>query len=59
VMMVLHDELSKRTSGELPVDFDSSIKPEWATPTTFDRSASYDPSWLQYAKVDIYGEPRG
>ena len=59
VFMVLHDELSKRTSGELPSDFDASIKPQWATPQEFDRSADYDPSWLRYDKVDIYGNERG
>lgn len=54
----LHDELSKRTSGELPADFDETIVPQWATPLRFDRSETYDPSWLRYHKVDIYGEPR-
>ena len=58
IFMPLHDELSKRTSGELPMDFDSTLKPEWASAQGFDRSESYDPSWLRYAKVDIYGEPR-
>ena len=58
VMMVLHDELSKRTSGELPSDFDKSIKPEWATPQGFDRQPDYDPSWILYDHVDIYGKPR-
>lgn len=58
IFMPLHDELSKRTSGELPADFDATIKPQWATPQRFDRSESYDPSWLRYARVDIYGEPR-
>ncbi len=58
IFMPLHDELSKRTSGELPSDFDQTIKPEWAAPQSFDRRADYDPSWLRYDKVDIYGEPR-
>jgi hypothetical protein len=57
IFMPLHDELSKRTSGELPVDFDSTVKPQWATPQGFDRSETYDPSWLRYDKVDIYGAP--
>lgn len=57
-MSVLHDELSKRTSGELPSDFDKSIKPEWATPQGFDRHPDYDPSWILYDQVDIYGKPR-
>ena len=57
-MSVLHDELSKRTSGELPADFDETIKSEWATPQGFDRTTDYDPSWVRYDHVDIYGEPR-
>lgn len=57
IFMPLHDLISKRTSGELPVDYDSSVKSEWAAPQPFDRDASYDPSWLRYDKVDIYGEP--
>ena len=59
VMMVLHDELSKRTSGELPSDFDKSIKPQWATPQKFDRHPDYDPSWIRYDRFDVYGNPRG
>ena len=58
VMKVLHDELSKRTSGELPSDFDQTIKSEWATPQVFDRSTDYDPSWVRYDHVDIYGAQR-
>jgi hypothetical protein len=58
VMIVLQDELSKRTSGELPADFDDGVKGEWATPQRFDRDPAYDPSWLRYDEVDIYGEPR-
>ena len=58
IFMPLHDELAKRTSGELPSDFDTAIKREWATPQGFDRSATYDPSWARYDKVDIYGEQR-
>ncbi|MEE8398330.1 MAG: hypothetical protein V3S89_04940 [Desulfobacterales bacterium] len=57
IFMPLHDELSKRTSGELPADFDTTIKAEWAAPLGFDRSATYDPSWVRYDKFDIYGEP--
>ena len=57
VFMPLHDELSKRTSGELPSDFDTNVKPEWATPQRFDRDPDYDPSWLRYHQFDIYGNP--
>lgn len=55
IFMPLHDELSKRTSGELPADFDNTIKLQWATPQSFDRRSNYDASWLRYDKVDIYG----
>lgn len=58
IFLPLHDELSKRTSGELPRDFDPSIKAEWAAPQTFDRDEGYDPTWVRYDKVNIYGEPR-
>lgn len=58
IFSVLHDELSKRTAGDLPSDYDSSIRPEWASPPQFDRLADYDKSWLNYDKVDVYGEPR-
>ncbi|MCY3811419.1 MAG: hypothetical protein OXH15_06465 [Gammaproteobacteria bacterium] len=58
VFLPLHDELSKRTSGELPADFDESIRDEWATPQHFDRRPDYDPSWLNYDEVDIYGNAR-
>ena len=60
VFLPLHDELSKRTSGELPVDFDETIGDErqWATPQRFDRRPDYDPSWLSYDAVDIYGNAR-
>ncbi len=57
IFMPLHDELSKRTSGELPLDFDPSIKPEWSSPQRFDRDENYDTSWLRYDRVDIYGNP--
>jgi hypothetical protein len=53
----LHDLLSRRTSGELPVDYDASLKSEWAAPQAFDRASSYDPSWIRYDKVDIHGQP--
>jgi len=59
VLMPLHDELSKRTSGDLPADYEPDVKPEWAAPLSFDRAEGYDPSWLRYDEVDIYGEPRG
>lgn len=58
VFLPLHDELSKRTSGELPADFDESIRDEWATPQQFDRRPDYDPSWLKYDEVDVYGNVR-
>ena len=58
VFLPLHDELSKRTSGELPADFDDSLKEAWSTPQGFDRNADYDTSWLRYDEVDIYGKPR-
>ena len=58
VFLPLHDELSKRTSGELPCDFDATVKPEWGTPQGFDRDPGYDRSWLRYDKVDIYGNAR-
>ena len=51
-------ELSKRTSGELPSDYDTTIKAAWATPQKFDRDSGYDPSWLLYDRFDMYGEPR-
>ena len=58
VFAVLHDELSKRTSGELPADFDATLEAPWAQPQPFDRQADYDASWLRYDQVDIYGNPR-
>jgi len=54
----LHDELSKRTTGELPVDFDQNIESRWSEPQLFDRPADYDPSWLRFDQVDIYGNSR-
>lgn len=57
IFVPLHDELSKRTSSELPADFDSSIKEAWATPQTFDRDPGYE-SWVRYDVVDIYGNKR-
>ena len=59
VLAPLHDELSKRTSGDLPADYEPDVKPEWAVSLGFDRDADYDPSWLRYDEVDIYGQPRG
>ena len=56
VLAPLHDELSKRTSGELPADY-LDVKPDWGIPQGFDRDPDYDPSWLRYDEVDIYGEP--
>ena len=58
VMSVLHDELSKRTSGELPSDYDDTVRSDWAQPQRFDRDPDYDSSWLLYDKFDIYGNPR-
>ena len=57
VMMVLHDDLSKRTSSELPCDFDDTLKPEWPSPQAFDRDPGYE-SWVTYDEFDIYGNPR-
>jgi len=54
----LHDDLSLRSSGELPSDYDDSVRNEWATPYAFDRTDDYDPSWLRYDEFDIYGDPR-
>lgn len=54
----LHDELSMRTAGDLPSDYDHSIKEVWAKPNLFDRDPGYDASWLLYDQVDIYGNPR-
>lgn len=58
IMSVLHDELSYRTSGELPSDYDDSIRSEWSASQKFDRPAGYDASWLLYDRFDIYGNPR-
>ena len=57
IFAVLHDELSKRTSGELPLDFDVTIRDGWNQPQPFDRDNDYDPSWVKYDEVDIYGNP--
>lgn len=59
IFMPLHDELSKRTSGELPSDYDPTIKTEWAKSLGFDRDAGYDPTWLRYDLFNIYSEPQG
>ena len=55
IFMPLHDELSKRTSGEHPMDYDATIKPEWSKELAFDRHPDYDPSWVRYDEFDIYG----
>ena len=55
VFVPLHDELSKRTSGELPLDYDTTLKPDWSEPQSFDRHPEYDPTLLRYDEVDIYG----
>ena len=47
----------KRSSGDLPADYDFDVKPDWGIPQAFDRHPDYDPSWLRYDEVDIYGEP--
>ncbi len=57
VFLPLHDELSKRTSGELPSDYDPTIKANWGKPQIFDRHPDYDPKLLRYDEVDIYGQP--
>lgn len=57
VFKPLHDELSKRTSGELPTDFGIKVKPQWSSAPAFDRRRDYDASFLNYHKVDIYGQP--
>ncbi|MEM7080830.1 MAG: hypothetical protein AAF513_19600 [Pseudomonadota bacterium] len=57
VFAPLHDELSKRTAGELPADFDDTIRSAWAAPVSFDRPEDYE-SWVRYDRVDIYGNPR-
>lgn len=58
VMMVLHDELSMRSSGDLPVDYEENIREQWQTQPRFDRHPDYDPSWLKYDEFDIYGNLR-
>jgi hypothetical protein len=55
-MSVLHDELSKRTTGELVSDYVDGVKPEWAAPLKLDRADGYDASWLLYDQFDIYGD---
>lgn len=59
VLVPLHDELSKRSSGDLPSDYDENVKQKWAVPQAFDRDPGYDKSWVLYDQFDIYGEPRG
>lgn len=58
IFMPLHDELSRRTAGDLPADHDPDFRT--AGPAEpFDRAPGYDPSWLRYGEVDIYGQPLG
>lgn len=54
IFMPLHDEMAKRTSGELPAYYDNSNNPEWSTAQRF-RTDGYDAGWLRFDKVDIYG----
>lgn len=56
VFAPLHDELSKRTSGDLPVDYDDAFAD--FGPRAFDRQDGYDKTWLRYDEFDIYGNPR-
>ncbi|MXW53102.1 MAG: hypothetical protein F4Z66_03775 [Gammaproteobacteria bacterium] len=56
VMAVLHDELSKRSSGELPKDY-TDVREQWSSAPRFDRDENYDPTWLKYDEFDIYGRP--
>ncbi|MCY4655855.1 MAG: hypothetical protein OXC80_03465 [Gammaproteobacteria bacterium] len=56
IFVPLHDELSKRTSSELPSDFDDGIEERWRTPQSFDRDPSFDKTWLRYEQYDIYGD---
>ena len=56
VFAPLHDELSKRTAGDLPADYDAQFaSPD---PQPFDRAEGYDKSWLRFDKFDIYGNER-
>lgn len=52
----LHDELSKRTSGDLPADYEAGVAA--AEPQPFDRVDGYDKSWLRFDRFDIYGNER-
>merc|ERR1712216_62289 len=54
-MLPMHDELSLRSSGELPSDFDSKFPDGGALP--FDRHPEFSETWLRYDKVDVYGQP--
>jgi hypothetical protein len=56
VFLPLHDELSKRTSGEHPADYDPDMREAWRSPS-FDRTPNYDPGWLRYDRVDLFGDP--
>ena len=55
IFMPLHDVISKRTSGELPADYDANVPAKWCVPLGFDRASGYDASWLRYDRVDCYG----
>ena len=57
VFLPLHDELSKRTAGDLPSDYQTPQSQAWGTPQSFDRHPDYDPNLLRYDEVDIYGNP--
>lgn len=54
-LLPMHDELSLRSSGEVPSDFDPRIDDGGAPP--FDRSPEYVQTWLRYDQVDVYGQP--
>ena len=56
VFAPLHDELSKRTGGDLPADYDDAYAD--FGPQPFDRQRGYDKTWLRYDEFDIYGNPR-
>lgn len=56
IFLPLHDELSKRTAGDLPADYDPAFRTDGTVAEPFDRAPGYDPSWLRYAEVDIYGQ---
>ena len=57
VFAPLHDELSKRTSGDLPADYEAEFAAA-PPPQPFDRLEGYDKSWLRFDRFDIYGNDR-